>query len=595
MVPGGFCAAIAAAREGASVVVARNLLRMEKGTHDVVWSGFAMEGSNESAVWMQGASRCVVERNRIRSVGDWAGHGVQVLEGSENAVRRNTISGVGSSAVVLSGGVLDTLTPSGHVAEDNELSDFGIFYKQGLGVTVSGVGNRVLHNHIHHGPRFGVGHSGAGNEIGFNHIHDVCLETEDAGAVYSNGRDWFTARGTRIHHNYIHDVPGFTMWEGEPKSPNFAWGIYLDDSTGGVDVVGNIVLRCGRGGLHAHGARDNLVRNNIFMGNCDWQVDFHGWTTAAHFWVDHTDQMIAAFERVAGRPEWRNIRGTGLHPRDFPLPGGLLMAGNRFERNLVVSLDPKASVLDVQRVSFEKNHFDHNLYWSPGGEVRTNFQSVGPDEGANLVPAFSGEAGQMPPGWGWSVKTADASAALQEVAGVPGGVLVVSGDASDERSMVVTGPRMELECGGAYRLRARMRADRSAEADLGVHCYVPKRPFWMSGQTRRAVGPEWAEYEWTFVVPREGKPGWHDAMKHFNVRIGWKARAGVLEVAGVRLYRASPKSDWEAWRETGADAHSVVADPGFEDPAVFRLGAGSPAWKLGFEAIPFGRIGPRPE
>lgn len=55
---------------------------------------------------------------------------------------------------------------------------------------------------------------------------------------------------------YGHDDKG--VWH----SPHFAWGVYLDDNTGGVDVVGNIVARCSRATLHLHNARDhNLVWN----------------------------------------------------------------------------------------------------------------------------------------------------------------------------------------------------------------------------------------------------------------------------------------------------------------------------------------------
>ena len=52
--------------------------------------------------------------------------------------------------------------------------------------------------------------------------------------------------------------------------------------------------------------------------------------------------------------------------------------------------------------------------------------------------------------------------------------------------------------------------------------------------------------------------------------------------------------DWEQWRQQGKDAHSVLADPEFVDPGRndYRLRAGSPALKLGFQPIPFDKIGP---
>lgn len=52
---------------------------------------------------------------------------------------------------------------------------------------------------------------------------------------------------------------------------------------------------------------------------------------------------------------------------------------------------------------------------------------------------------------------------------------------------------------------------------------------------------------------------------------------------------------WEEWRRTGQDAHSIIADPMFVDPAAhdYRLKPGSPALALGFKPIPFDQIGPQ--
>lgn len=53
-------------------------------------------------------------------------------------------------------------------------------------------------------------------------------------------------------------------------------------------------------------------------------------------------------------------------------------------------------------------------------------------------------------------------------------------------------------------------------------------------------------------------------------------------------------TEWEAWQMAGADTHSIVADPLFVDAANgdFTLKPDSPALKLGFEPIPFHKIGP---
>ena len=68
-----------------------------------------------------------------------------------------------------------------------------------------------------------------------------------------------------------------------------------------------------------------------------------------------------------------------------------------------------------------------------------------------------------------------------------------------------------------------------------------------------------------------------------------------LRVENLHLHRVTPKSEMEAHRSQGADLHSIVAEPGWMDKAKFELKADSPAWKLGFQRIPFEQIGPVPE
>ncbi len=55
----------------------------------------------------------------------------------------------------------------------------------------------------------------------------------------------------------------------------------------------------------------------------------------------------------------------------------------------------------------------------------------------------------------------------------------------------------------------------------------------------------------------------------------------------------TPRGTWQQWREAGFDEHSRVADPLFVDPGKddYRLKPGSPAFGLGFQPIPFDKIG----
>jgi len=60
--------------------------------------------------------------------------------------------------------------------------------------------------------------------------------------------------------------------------------------------------------------------------------------------------------------------------------------------------------------------------------------------------------------------------------------------------------------------------------------------------------------------------------------------SGAVDFVGLSL---------EDWRKAGRDAHSIIADPGFEDAAKldFRLKPNSPALKVGFEPFDFSQAG----
>jgi len=83
-------------------------------------------------------------------------------------------------------------------------------------------------------------------------------------------------------------------------------------------------------------------------------------------------------------------------------------------------------------------------------------------------------------------------------------------------------------------------------------------------------------------------------MKGFYLRFDLREETGALWVDDVCLKEAVALDEWESWRATGQDQHSRVADPMFVDPEKddYRLKPESPAFKLGFEAIPVEKIGP---
>jgi parallel beta-helix repeat protein len=572
--------------------------------------GIVFECAEGTAVSFAKCEDCRFSGNVVRNVGDYNGSGVNIAGGTGNGVVGNDISHVGAHGITLSGGDRLKLTPCGNYADNNYVHHVGEQYKQGVGVSFSGVGIRVSHNLIHDGPRMGVMFGGGNNSvIEYNEVRHMNLETSDTGAIYTGGRDWISSRGAVIRYNYFHDMIGFGQdSKGRWESPTFAWGVYLDDNTGGVDVIGNLIVRCSRAGIHLHNGRDNVIENNIFADNGLAQVEYSGWTVDHRYWNNFEKDMVRTYEKFIAEPAWQRMRNMDLHPSKAPLADGTIMAGNVAERNILFAVAPKSKAYDIKRANLDHNRFDRNLAWHAGLPVLTGRQDGGKTVGPNLVsnPGFEeGLDGKTPKAWGWQIKPPGANAEL--VADAVGGKAALRIDAAPpvvNKTQklwlnIVSHPLTSLAPGKTYRLSAKFKATaRDTKASLMLQSYVDKAYFWASPNNGVLIAkPDvWQEVSRTFRIPDIGEKGWHEQMKSFKVRIDLAQETGSLFVDDVTLTEVAKSDEWQAWQGQGADRDSVVADPLFADAGHddYRLRPESPALKLGFKPLPLDQIGPYP-
>ena len=354
--------------EGKTVVAPaiRTLVQLDPGTAHVTFRGITFECCAGTGITLTGTTDCLVAASTIRNIGDYDGSGISVNGGLRNGVVGNDIYQIGRSGIQINGGDRITLTPGENYADNNCIHHIGIYYKQGAGVELDGCGNRASHNLIHDGPRFGIIFSGNNLIIEYNHIHNVSLETEDTGAVYTGGRDWISSRGTVIRYNYFHDIPGYGQSNGKWVSPYFAWGVYLDDNTGGVDVIGNIIARCSQACVHLHNGRDNLIQNNVFIEGGEQQVEYSGWTATSKMWLQHYPTMIKGYESVADQPAWKGMRNMQTSPAQAVLPNGMVMTGNQLFCNIFYYLNPQCKLYRMSNVPYDHDAFDDNLMFHNG-------------------------------------------------------------------------------------------------------------------------------------------------------------------------------------------------------------------------------------
>jgi hypothetical protein len=234
----------------AVVSVAPSLLRLSNASH-IEFRGFVFEACRKTAIEVVGGAHNRIAGCVIRNTGDF---GV-TLSGTKSGVSGCDIYGTGNGGISLSGGDRKTLAAGGLYAENNHIHHYSRWNRMYRpAVAVHGVGQRVAHNLIHDAPHIAIAFGGNDHVIEFNEIHDVCLESNDAGAMYA-GRNW-AMRGTVIRHNYLHDIQGF---EGRG-----AVGVYLDDQFCGTEIVGNVFHKVTRAAMIG-GGRDCAIRNNVFV------------------------------------------------------------------------------------------------------------------------------------------------------------------------------------------------------------------------------------------------------------------------------------------------------------------------------------------
>jgi len=231
-------------------------------THHIIFSGFEFSMTRGTIIQIKNSANCQIDRCIIKNS---ASAGIQIKGGKHNRVTRCDVSQTGAAAISINGGNRKTLEPSNHKVSDCHIHHYARL-KQTYqpAVSVNGVGNIVRHCHIHDAPHNAILYSGNNHLLEYNDVHDVCLVTADSGAFYT-GRNW-TTQGTRIEHNYFHNIGSEKGKKAEVHA------VYFDDCASGNIVRFNI-FEGGHRTVLIGGGRDHLIENNLFI-HCHYAISF---------------------------------------------------------------------------------------------------------------------------------------------------------------------------------------------------------------------------------------------------------------------------------------------------------------------------------
>ena len=265
----------------------------------ITFDGITFKGTREDGVTITG------DNNKVQNcvIKNVAGNAL-VMTGSNNLAFNNEITRTGKGGIIIDGGAAETLTPGNSVADNNYIHHWSEIYQTYQpGVMLLGVGNVCSHNEFHDSPHEAVSYKGNNHIVEYNDIHDVCLLSDDAGAIYS-GRSWVWY-GNIIRYNAVYNIGS------ENHTPD---GIYLDDALSGQTVHGNIIINVPSNSLHIGGGRDNVITNNIIVTSGENSIRFddraregaleRGWFT--HAYTDTGDMWEALYNSPWQSETWQN-------------------------------------------------------------------------------------------------------------------------------------------------------------------------------------------------------------------------------------------------------------------------------------------------
>ena len=211
-----------------------------------------IEMTRGDAVVVKGGRDVVIEDCTIRWTG---GRAATFEDAAASGILRSHVTETGAGGVLLHGGDRIGLVSAGLFALDTRFERFArLSLSYAAAVELDGVGNTATGNFITDADHEGIEFRGNDHLIERNEMSRLMLDSADGGAIYT-GRDW-TARGTRIRHNFIHDV--------RPAAGLETKGIYLDDMASGILIEGNVFLRVDQA-VFVGGGYDNQVTGNVFV------------------------------------------------------------------------------------------------------------------------------------------------------------------------------------------------------------------------------------------------------------------------------------------------------------------------------------------
>jgi hypothetical protein len=205
-------------------------------------------GRFDGAVSIVSGRNCTLVNLEIANVG---GQGIKA-SGNNLHIENCHVHHTGACGIKFSG--------ADSVVTNNHTHNVGLTYPSAIGLQGGGKDNEISVNEIHDTPYTAINWGGQRNRIENNLIYRAMLELHDGGGIYC-----FAGNGLVLRGNFIRDIPDTGGYGSS--------AYYLDERSEKCLVEGNLSLNVGRPS-HNHMAKNNTIRNNVFICNEDVRLTF---------------------------------------------------------------------------------------------------------------------------------------------------------------------------------------------------------------------------------------------------------------------------------------------------------------------------------
>lgn len=384
-------------------------------------------GANENMIEVRGGSNVELSGCEIKYSG------------------KNALHAVGSSSLTLqesfiedsySGGVFLQWEDKNTIIKNNVFNRTHMFPGMGrngdmighvIYMSESSYNGLIEQNSITNSGYSGIYFSGNNMVVKNNYIDGYCLVKDDGAGIYTyTGSSNMTYTNRKVLGNIVLNgkgaVHGTKTYEGQIHP--FAEGIYMDDNSSGVEIIGNSIANVSNSGIYIHNARNIVIKENkiynsavaLQLAHDDLGEPIKNLVISNNqFMATHLDQqhvsvrskgndlaMMGDFDyNLYGKP-LNGISSFSIQLSD-PSKGSIRQNLDLYEWKKLYQKDPNSKNSDVRIPYFEiisvidKNKISNQSFdatltgvycWSPNNDCKTSIDDQSGLDGQSLRLAF---------------------------------------------------------------------------------------------------------------------------------------------------------------------------------------------------------------